>query len=73
MPNTEEVNNKQRGECLRKINGMPLPVGKYKVGDVDCEVKVSDHETYVVVYSTVAGSDTPIPGSQANIPKEIVK
>lgn len=52
---------------------MPISVGKYKIGDVDCEVKVSDHGTYVIVYSTVAGSDTPISGSQVNIPKELVK
>lgn len=51
---------------------MVKTIGKFRVGDVDCEVKVADHKTYVVVYSTAAGSDTPIPGSQANIPKELV-
>lgn len=67
----KEIN--KEANASKRINVMPMSVGKYKVGGVDCEVKVSDHGTYVVVYSTVAGSDTPIPGSQANIPKEIVK
>ena len=48
-------------------------IGTYKIGNVDCEVKVSDHGSYVVVYSTVVGGDTPISGSQVNIPKESVK
>ena len=68
----ERENNKEVSASER-ICDMPMSVGKYKIGDVDCEVKVSDHGTYVVVYSTVAGSDAPISGSQVNIPKEIVK
>ena len=51
---------------------MVKTIGKFKVGNAECEVKVADHGTYVVVYSTAAGSDTPIPGSQANIPKELI-
>lgn len=52
---------------------MPKTIGTYTVGDIECEVKVEDHGSYVIVYSTVAGSDLPISGSQTNIPKEIVK
>ena len=51
---------------------MVKTVGKYQVGNVTCEVKVADHGTYVVVYSTAEGRDTPIPGSQANIPKDLI-
>lgn len=44
-------------------------VGTYQVGGIDCEVKVDDHGDYVVVYSTAADSETPIPGSQVKIQK----
>ena len=46
-------------------------VGKYKIGDVDCEVKVADHGDYVIVYSTEAGHDVPISGSQVKINKDL--
>lgn len=48
-------------------------IGRYSIGDIECEAKVDDHGTYVTVYSTVAGEDIPISGTQINIPKEIVK
>lgn len=52
---------------------MPKSIGRYVVDGVECEAKMDDHGTYVTVYSTVAGEDLPISGSQVHIPKEIVK
>lgn len=48
-------------------------VGKYVVDGIECEVKMSDHDAYVIVYSTVSGQDTPISGSQVKITKDVVK
>lgn len=52
---------------------MPKSIGKYIIDDIECEVKMDDHGTYVTLYSTVVGQDIPIAGTQINIPKEIVK
>lgn len=52
---------------------MSKTLGKYEDNGVECEAKVSDHDTYVIVYSTKVGEDIPLPESQIKIPKEIFK